>query len=227
MACKPPAKRSLEGWVEWAARELERRGVVLHSGARVDSVPEDEERPDFVIVATGALPAAPSIPGIEGDNVVEARDVLLGRAETGDEAIILGSGYVGMETADFLIARGSDVTLLEARSNPPINRMTAHGYWLSKRLADSGGKLLLGAEVLAVEPDAVIYRQDGEKKSVGSAGTTVVVALGAKPNAGLAGVLEREGVPFKVVGDASDPRRLLDAVHEGDAAGRAIQVSHG
>jgi len=50
----------------------------------------------------------------------------------------------------------------------------------------------------------------------------VVTALGALSQTSLLEIAEESGVPCQAVGDALSPRRLLEAVHEGDAAGRAI-----
>ena len=63
-------------------------------------------RPDAVVVATGAKPKRPDIPGANGENVVLANDVLSGRAETGERVVILGGGLIGMETAVFLAKQG-------------------------------------------------------------------------------------------------------------------------
>ena len=102
----------------------------------------------------------------------------------------------------------------------PVGKHTAHGYWLHKRLRDAGGQILLGAAVTRVEPDAVFYRQGEEEKQIPAA--SVITAMGAKPANDLEGVLEELGIPWRVAGDAKSPRRLLEAIHEGDRAGREI-----
>jgi hypothetical protein len=48
----------------------------------------------------------------------------------------------------------------------------------------------------------------------------VVTAMGATPENALVDIVEDSGIPIEVVGDAVSPRRLIEAVHEGDAAGR-------
>jgi pyruvate/2-oxoglutarate dehydrogenase complex dihydrolipoamide dehydrogenase (E3) component len=134
--------------------------------------------------------------------------------------VVLGAGYVGMETADFLIARGIGVTIVEMLPSSPVGKHTAHGYWLHKRIKEAGGRIILGATVTRTEPDAVFYRQQEEEKQLPAA--MVVTAMGSKPANGLEEILKKIGIPWRIAGDAKSPRRLLEAIHEGDRAGREI-----
>jgi len=220
-AAKPPHKEAYADWVAWAARTLEMRGVTIRLCQEVTEELFRADKPDAVILASGALPTVPKIPGIDGGNVFDAPAVLLGKVELKSKAVVLGAGYVGMETADFLISRGVDVTVVEMQEMPPVGKLTAHGYWLNRRLKKSGGTLLLGAAVTRIEPGAVVYIKDGKETRLEPA-PMVVTALGAASETGFMDILKEENVPYQVAGDAVSPRRLLEAVHEGHAAGRAI-----
>lgn len=180
-----------------------------------------EGKPDALVLASGALPAVPPIGGIEGDSVFDARDVLLGRVPLRGNAVVLGAGFVGMETADFLNAGGVEVTVLEKEDVAPVGNLKAHEYWLNRRFRKAGGQLLLGATVLRIEPDAVVFEKGGEEQRLEGV-EMVVTALGALPENALLETAEESGIPCQVVGDAGSPRRLLEAVHEGDAAGREL-----
>ena len=46
------------------------------------------EKPDAIVVATGAKPLMPSIPGMDGKNVVTAEDILLGNVEIADGQLL-------------------------------------------------------------------------------------------------------------------------------------------
>ena len=220
-ASRPPNKKPLYDWVEWAKRRLDRATVVIRLNSEVTGDLLRSENPDHVILATGALPAVPPIPGIEGGNVFDARQVLLGGVELKDGAVVLGAGYVGMETADYLTSRGVKVTVLEMSPTPPVGNQRAHDYWLNRRLKESGGQLLLDSTVVGIEPDAVVYRQGDEEHRLEPA-PMVVTAMGASPEIELKSVLDAAAIPYTVVGDADNPRRLLEAVFEGYAAGLEI-----
>jgi hypothetical protein len=66
----------------------------------------------------------------------------------------------------------------------------------------------------------VVYRQGDEEKTLSSA--LVVTAMGARPDNALEGALQKLVIPYRTAGDAKAPRRLLEAIHEGDRAGREI-----
>lgn len=219
-ASRPPHKEAYLDWVVWAVRQLEKKGVRIHYGQEITEERLRKEITDTVILAAGADPATPAIPGLDAAHVIDARDLLLGKAEPVGPAVVLGAGYVGMETADFLTARGIGVTLVEMLPASPVGKHTAHGYWLHKRIKEAGGRIILGATVTRIEPDAVFYRQGEEEKQLPAA--MVVTAMGARPAGGLEGVIKELGIPCRVVGDAKSPRRLLEAIHEGDRAGREI-----
>lgn len=220
-ASRPPAKKVYTGWLEWAARQLESSGVELHLGQSVTENMLEAGKPDYVVLATGAEPWVPEIEGMDHENVADARDLLMGRVTLASKAVILGAGPTGMETADYLSARGIKSTLLEMSDEPPVNKLTAHGYWMHKRVKEVGGELILGAKVTHIEHDAVYYEKDGQEQSIVPAGP-VVTALGAKSETGLLPPLEKASIPHAVVGDASEPRRLLEAVHEGFWTGLEI-----
>jgi NADH dehydrogenase FAD-containing subunit len=120
----------------------------------------------------------------------------------------------------FLIAKGVPVTILEMQPLYPVGKLTAHGYFLHKRIKEGGGKIIIGAPVTKIEEGFVTFRQGGEEKTLPAA--MVITAMGAKPENALEKILSGLGIEYRTVGDAKSPRRLLEAIHEGDQAGRTI-----
>lgn len=219
-ASRPPHKEAFLGWVDWALRQLKKRGVPVTCGSEINAQLLKTNLPDAVILASGAYPAVPPIPGMELGHVHDARDVLVGKVALRGPAVILGAGYVGMETADFLLARGIEAAILEMQPVPPVGKLTAHGYWLYRRNRAAGGRMTFGATVRAIEPGAVVYLRDGEEMREPAA--MVVTAMGARPDDALDGVLKELGILYRAAGDVVSPRRLLEAIHEGHRAGMEI-----
>lgn len=219
-ASRPPHKEGFMDWVAWAMRQLKKYSAQVDYGHAVSVGELRTQKPDAVILACGAYPIAAPIPGLDSETVADARDVLTGKIALKSPAVILGAGYVGMETADYLLAKGIDVTLLEMQPYPPVTKLSAHGYWLHKRIKDGGGRLLFDAKVLAVEKDAVRYVHMNAEKEEKAA--MIVTAMGAKSDNALEDVLKELAIPYKVVGDAKSPRRILEAIHEGHKAGEDI-----
>ncbi len=217
-ASKPPHKDLFYKWVEWAGAQIERMGVSVNLHTSVTEAMLASGKPDMAILAAGAIPAAPPIDGISNINVFDARDVLTGKADLKGPVVIMGAGYVGMETADFCMARGIGVTIVEMAKYPPVSTFTAHGYWLHRRLKKSGGILMLETKVSAINDNSVIVIKDNQEIEIAPA-AMVIKAFGSSSERGLADTLQKLGIPFTEAGDVIKPRRLLEAVHEGDSAG--------
>jgi pyruvate/2-oxoglutarate dehydrogenase complex dihydrolipoamide dehydrogenase (E3) component len=189
-------------------------------GKKISREDLEAKRPDAVILATGADPCTPGIPGLNSPQVVDARALLLGKSVATGPAVILGGGHVGMETADFLINQGIAVTILEQFAKQPVTTQTVRGYWLYKRLRRSRNRLITGARVTKVTPEAVHYIH--EEQEVSLPAKLVVTALGARPNDALKTALDELDIFYISVGDVNKPRRFLEAIHEGHQAGLAL-----
>jgi 2,4-dienoyl-CoA reductase-like NADH-dependent reductase (Old Yellow Enzyme family) len=220
-ASRPPHKAAFMDWVAWALRRLEKMSVPIYVRHDIGMEEIVRQKPDAVILACGAYPVTPPISGLDSDVVVDARDVLVGKIELKSPAVILGAGYVGMETADYLLSKSIGVTILEMQATPPVNSLSAHGYWLHKRIRKDGGRLFFGAKVVGVEKDRVIYcLPDGETKS--EKASLVITAMGAKSENQLENGLKKLQIPYRVIGDAKSPRRIFEAIHEGYRVGSEI-----
>ncbi|MBP9014587.1 MAG: FAD-dependent oxidoreductase [Smithella sp.] len=219
-ASRPPHKSGFMDWVKWATRELEKASVMIHYRHAISADEIKKQSPDAVILACGAYPVAVPITGLDSRIVADARDVLTGKIALKSPAVILGAGYVGMETADYLLANGIDVTVLEMQKFPPVNKLTAHGYWLHKRIKDGGGRLFFGAKVLAIENGGVRYHHVNIEEKITAA--LIITAMGARSENALENVCKEMAIPYRIVGDAKSPRRILEAIHEGHRAGEEI-----
>ena len=82
-------------------------------GVAADAARVAAEKPDRLVIAVGADPARPDIPGIEEAGAVWAGDVCAGDAETGERVVVAGGGGIGCETALHLARQGKKVTVVE------------------------------------------------------------------------------------------------------------------
>ena len=218
-ASRPAGKEPYAEWVNWAVRRLEGLGVEVELSREGDAGILAEREWAGVVAATGARPLIPETPGAGARISAEAREVLLGLRAVGPRVLIVGAGPVGMETADYLIGKGCRVTVVEEREQPPLSPLTSHGYHLHRTLRKNG-ELLLGTEVLALTEAGALVSCRGEERELEA--DTVVWAAGARPEREFAQAAEEAGLQVILVGDALEPRRVLEAVHEGDRAARTL-----
>src|SRR4030042_4033393 len=107
LAATPPYKQDHRGFLDYLCGQLEKLGVERKLGKRVTATMVAEHKPEVVIVATGAKPLTPRIPGVEQKGVITAWDVLQGH-KVGHRVLVIGGGMTGLETAEFLAGQGKE-----------------------------------------------------------------------------------------------------------------------
>jgi len=184
------------------------------------------ENPDAVVIATGATPQVPAIPGALEGKVVTAWDVLLGRVELGKRAVLVDQGDGDQECcslAEFLADKGVKLEVitpslflgveLPALSVGPLyQRLLTKGVIITPltRLRRISGSTVVGFNVYTDEEKAI--------ENV----DTVVLAGGRRACNELYRALKGRVRELYAVGDCVAPRRVDSAIREGDAVGRAL-----
>jgi 2,4-dienoyl-CoA reductase-like NADH-dependent reductase (Old Yellow Enzyme family)/thioredoxin reductase len=209
---RPDGKEPYAEWMDWAVRRLDslNTAIELETEAGEELLTSGEWR--GVVDATGAAPLIPDVEGADSAKCAEAREVLLKKRDTGAKVLVVGAGLVGMETADYLIHRGRRVTVVEEMDYSTVLPLTAHGYHLHSLLSEKG-ELLLGTKVMEVTDKGALISTAGEEREIEV--DMVVWAVGSQPEVELRQAASRAGVEVKTVGDAVEPRRVLEAVQEG------------
>jgi 2,4-dienoyl-CoA reductase (NADPH2) len=249
LAGAPPGRDEFVTLAHDLEKQIHVRPVSLHLKQAVDETLIDAERPDAVIVATGALPIAPPIPGADLPHVVQAWDVLQNKVHTGKKVVIIGGGAVGVEAALFLAEKGTlsgDAVkfLLVNRAESPetlyelaitgtkqiviVEMLEAVGkdigrstkWVMFQDLERSGIKRLTATKV--VEITAAGIRVQGPEGDREIAADTVVLAAGAQSYDPLSALLTKKGIPSVKAGDALKVAQAIDAVHRGFEAGFQI-----
>lgn len=108
-----PFKTDLVRYRAYLARQVEKSSITLHLGTEASPADIRAERPDAVIVAVGAEPSIPPLPGRELPHVISALDLHENMDSLGKRVVIVGGGLIGCEAALQLIDRGHDVELVE------------------------------------------------------------------------------------------------------------------
>lgn len=242
-AAYPVGKGELSTYVSSLRAQLEELGVPMHLGVEVDEAAIEAFAPDAVVVATGAKPLTPPIPGIE--NAVAAEDVLLGRAQVAaGPVVVCGGGEVGAETAHFVAQYRDDVTVLEMRGDLCLDMMPITKGAFMQMFAAAGVKSQVNATVKSVETgvevEASMASWSGEagagEKPQGYAvtyvdaegaehslpATTVISAFGYKAYNPLEEAARRHCDNVQVVGCAVAAGNALVASREGYEAGLSI-----
>jgi len=198
-----------------------RAGVEIQVGAHVTPQMVLDAHPDVVIVATGGVPLTIPFPGLEETRWFLAADLLDGTEQVDTPtAFVIGGGLVGLESADYLAARGVQVTLVEMLPEVGADMDVLAKAMLLGRLKKQGVAIHTSAKVTSLTKNEVVTEQNGAL--VRFPIETVVMAVGVRPVRELAGVLEHSGLEMHLIGDAFQPRKALEAIWEGFQVGAKI-----
>jgi pyruvate/2-oxoglutarate dehydrogenase complex dihydrolipoamide dehydrogenase (E3) component len=176
-----------------------------------------EGNPEVVILATGGEQIKPDIPGIDLSLVCDAWQVLGGTVPAREHPVVIGGGLIGMETADYLCQKGMQVTLVEVLKRSPVLKITSHGYMLHTRLKEAGCRLLFNTTVKIIEETSVAVLIEGREQIL-SPVDQVIIAVGLKPYDKLKEILQAKKIRHFIIGDALQPRRIIEATEEGARA---------
>lgn len=214
-AAYPIGKGELATLVSSFRQSLQDRNVPIHLNAEVTEELLKSEKPDAVILATGATPLTPHIPGIDGANVVVAEDVLLGKAKVpAGPVVVCGGGEVGGEVAQFVAEAHPDVTILEMQDDILKDMMVFTRRCLLGYLQDAHVRVLTNAKVEKIGPDGVTYENaQGEKVTLPA--VTVISAFGYRAYNPLESQAKALCENVQVIGGAVKAGNALTAIAEG------------
>jgi 2,4-dienoyl-CoA reductase-like NADH-dependent reductase (Old Yellow Enzyme family) len=220
-----PGRAEFGGIVTNLAREVELAGATVRTRTRVDRALVEAEKPDVVIVATGAEPYVPEFEGRDSAHVVTTWQVLKGEANVGSSVVVADwrSDWIGMGVAEKLARDGCRVKLC-------VDALHA-GQRVPFYVRDSWSGILhkLGVEVV---PYARLFGVDGETVYFQHATSgepmifedvnTLVTSLGHKRVASLEDELDDWTGELHLIGDCATPRTAEEAVLEGLKVATAI-----
>jgi 2,4-dienoyl-CoA reductase-like NADH-dependent reductase (Old Yellow Enzyme family) len=233
-----PGRREFGQIAHWLERQARGNGATIRTVTAVtaDGIEAllDTEKPDHVVVATGASyrrdgwqgqTAAP-LPGWETGNCVSWDEVVTGKASPAGSVIVLDDlqDAAAPLTAVKLAQEGAAVRLVTRW--PMIGMETipeVYYLWVRQQLYEAG---------VEVVPDLFVQRIDGRfvelvNVYVPDRVTTleadwIVMATGRQSENGLYHLLHERGVSVEAIGDATAPRSTYEAVYEGHRQARKL-----
>ncbi len=159
----------------------------------LDSGAESWTAYDKLVLATGARPIRPDLPGMDAPGVhgVQTLDdgqALLDtlKATEGRRAVVVGAGYIGVEMAEALINRGYEVTVVNRGQEPMSTLDPDMGRLVHRAMEGLGITMVDDAEVTALRTGAdgrvrAVVTEDAEYPA-----DVVVLGIGVRPETSLA-----------------------------------------
>ncbi|MET7769410.1 FAD-dependent oxidoreductase [Nocardia sp. NPDC005366] len=148
---------------------------------------------DKLVLATGARPIRPELPGIDADGVHGVQTLDDGQAlldtldrTEGKRAVVVGAGYIGVEMAEALINRGYEVTMVHRGAQPMSTLDPDMGALVAVAMRGMGIEIVCEAEVVEIRADDSGRVRAVVTTSAEYPADVVVLGIGVKPETTLA-----------------------------------------
>lgn len=207
--------------IAWYKNEIKEHKIEVVLNTKVTEELVEKEKPDIVIIATGAKEIRLDLPGIEKDKVATAVELLNGKKKAGENILMVGGGLVGCETALYLAKQGKKVTIVESKDSilsagKPIPHMNK--IMLIDLLKKYNIKTITNNSLLEVTDDgAVLISNEFKKQNVSA--DTVAIAVGFKPDRELYNKLHGKIADLYIIGDAYQAANIMDAIWSANEVG--------
>ena len=215
-------KQDLFRFKELLVREVSRRDIEVRLGTLATPGLVRELRPEALILALGAEPIVPPIPGI--GTAVKAFDTyFLPDAAIGHRVVMVGGGLVGCEAGLELVHKGHEVVLVEMGERLVPDFIGIHRTALLDRMDEVGITSHVRTTCLEIRADGVrVAGADGAETFLPA--DTVVIALGFKARTREARALREAAgdIPVFEIGDCVRAAKVGEAVAEGYSAAMSI-----
>lgn len=173
-----PFKKDYVAFRDYLIRMVERRqdAIEVRLNTPVNAQLAGEISPDAIIVAVGAQPIVPPIPGMDDPRVVFVDELRKENPSFGDRVVILGGGLVGCETAIWLRQQGKAVTVVEMRDTFAGDAPIFHKIGVRLQMEELGVDLRLNTAAVAITEEGLKARSSAGEEFVFPADTILCAA---------------------------------------------------
>jgi NADPH-dependent 2,4-dienoyl-CoA reductase/sulfur reductase-like enzyme len=196
----------------------------------LDAARERREAFDHLVIATGAAPVRPALPGVDAEGVYGIQSIADGialrerlDASKPARAVVVGAGYIGLEMAEAMHQRGIDVTVIDSGPQPMSTLDPDMGALVADAMRGLGITLHTDTRAQAFERD-----ERGHVRAIVTERETlpcdvVVLGIGVRPNVELA---RDAGIEIGVTGGIATTSTMATSAERVWAAGDCVQTHH-
>jgi 2,4-dienoyl-CoA reductase-like NADH-dependent reductase (Old Yellow Enzyme family)/thioredoxin reductase len=220
LAARAPGGAAFGELADFHAAELARLGVDVALGTRADAALLAGFEPDHVIVATGARPDVPGIEGYATAPLATDEDVLAGEVDPSGHVVVVGAGRRALVTALLCADRGGIVTVVDHDRLRPAHDASALMRRAYRQQLEARQIQVLAGPVRRLTPASVVLDE------VELPADLVVLAARLRSLRESVKAVPA-GVAYTVIGDAKEPRSIMDAIAEAREAVDQLHLPRG
>jgi pyruvate/2-oxoglutarate dehydrogenase complex dihydrolipoamide dehydrogenase (E3) component len=214
-ASTSPYKTQLKKLLNYYRIQLGKLGVRVHLNCQVDpaSLLEDIAA-DRVIVATGAKPVVPNVPGIGNPHVMSVQQAYLWRREElGQTLVIVGGERVACDAAIEFAGEGRRVTMITESPTVAVTSSLDDREMLKKRLAERRVEIVVDHRLLRFTDDAALIQGPDGERTV--AADTLLYDFGRTPDRMLTEAFAYSHAEVTAIGDCEKVGVIGEAIRRG------------
>lgn len=213
-------KEDVARYLGYLRTQVEKSPIDLRLSCEADADFIRDMGPDAVVIAVGASPFTPPIPGSDREGVVGFADAILDPSALGRRVVVVGGGTIGAELGLELAESGKhEVTIVEMGDKIAAQGNMLYRIALRQMFEKQQGRLvaLTGATCTGISSSvvSVAIADEGERDIPYD---SVVIASGVRANRACAESLFGIAPQSFMVGDCRKPRKIMDATFEGYSA---------
>jgi NADPH-dependent 2,4-dienoyl-CoA reductase/sulfur reductase-like enzyme len=212
---------------DWHKLMVAKAGIEVRLNSELTRAIIVADKPDVVVVATGAKPAMPAVAGLENalsSGFARSIDSALseGLEHLADGPVVVWGAGEGVELALDLARAGRQVRLLDPQDKfVPANYIGSRSSIVLRWSAKVNLEPEQGVALNEVEPGKVVVTHaDGRHETI--ACTNLIIAPGRVAYDPLSRVLDKLGIKVELIGDARAPRSYGNAIHEAAYLARRV-----
>jgi 2,4-dienoyl-CoA reductase (NADPH2) len=234
-------REDILGFVRYLETQVAKLGVDIRLGQEVNRSVVAEVKPDVLVIATGGVHDVPDLPGINKRHVVTSealhrrlkgymrfippwllRPLTKVWMPIGKRVVVMGGNIQGCQTAEFLVRRGRQVTIVDTAEEMGEGLLDVYVKpHLLDWLDGKGVTMLPGVRYEEISDQGlVITTKEGKEQTLEA--DTIVTALPLLPNTKFLKELEGLALEVHAIGDCKAPHLIVDAIADGSRIARAF-----
>jgi 2,4-dienoyl-CoA reductase-like NADH-dependent reductase (Old Yellow Enzyme family)/thioredoxin reductase len=163
---KVPFKQNLQQYLDQQEELIKSsNSIELHLNTEVTPDLAESIKPDVIIAAFGARPIVPTVPGINGENVLSAEYAYMHEEEVGNKVVIIGGGLSGIELAIYLSELGRKVSIMEMSNALNYSGNVIHSMAINNEIKRLNIEIITSTKALEINGEGVLGEYVGDEFS--------------------------------------------------------------
>lgn len=210
----------LSDFQDYLIRQQEVKGVTVVTDQEVTAEFVNQQNPDIVLIATGALRPDPTLTSSGGVGVVQIQDIASN--EIGDKVVILGANFQATDTTMYLLNRGKNCSIVNPATADDVDKEQPGWIQVGVKsfLLQQGTRIFNNSTLTSVnDSDVTVTSSAGTIENIPC--ETVIECMQMEKDTSLLDIVSQTYKTY-AIGSCCNPSTIADAIASGNLTARSI-----